>query len=50
MHIGSQILDYRPYKKMLNIISKIIKKSNYKFDFVDLGGGMCIQYEKKNKK
>ena len=50
VHIGSQILDYRPYKKMLNIISKIIKKSNYKFDFVDLGGGMGIQYEKKNKK
>ena len=44
VHIGSQILDYRPYKKMLNIISKIIKKSNYKFDFVDLGGGMVIQY------
>ena len=50
VHIGSQILDYRPYKKMLNVVNKVIKKSNYKFDFIDLGGGMGIPYEKKSKK
>ncbi|OUX45660.1 MAG: diaminopimelate decarboxylase [Candidatus Pelagibacter sp. TMED275] len=50
VHIGSQILDYRPYKKMLSVVSQVIKKSNYKFDFIDLGGGMGIQYEKKSKK
>ena len=50
VHIGSQILDHKPYKKMLNVIGKIIKKSNYNFEFIDLGGGMGISYEKTNKK
>ena len=50
VHIGSQILDHKPYEKMLNVINKIIKKSNHKFEFIDLGGGMGISYEKKNKK
>ena len=50
VHIGSQIQDHRPYEKMLKIIDKIIKKSNYKFKFIDLGGGMGISYVKNNKK
>ena len=50
VHIGSQILDHKPYEKMLKIVDKIIKKSNYKFEFIDLGGGMGIPYEKSNKK
>jgi len=50
VHIGSQILDYKPYEKMLKVVDKIIKKSNYKFQFIDLGGGMGISYEKNNKK
>jgi diaminopimelate decarboxylase len=50
VHIGSQILDYKPYEKMLKVVDKIIKKSNHKFKFIDLGGGMGISYEKNNKK
>jgi len=50
VHIGSQILDYKPYEKMLKVVDRIIKKSNYKFEFIDLGGGMGISYEKNNKK
>ena len=50
VHIGSQILDYKPYEKMLNVVNKIIKKSNHKFEFIDLGGGMGISYAKNNKK
>jgi diaminopimelate decarboxylase len=50
VHIGSQILDHKPYEKMLNIIDKIIKKINYKFEFIDLGGGMGISYNNDNKK
>ena len=50
VHIGSQILDHRPYEEMLMVVDKIIKKSNYKFEFIDLGGGMGISYEKNNKK
>ncbi len=50
VHIGSQILDHKPYEKMLNIVSKIIDKINYKFEYIDLGGGMGISYQKMNKK
>ena len=50
VHIGSQILDHKPYKKMLNVIKKVIKKTGYKFEFIDLGGGMGISYDNKNKK
>ena len=50
VHIGSQILDYKPYEKMLKVVDRIIKKSNHIFEFVDLGGGMGISYEKNNKK
>ena len=49
VHIGSQITDYKPYLKMINVLDKIIKKSKHLFDYIDLGGGMGIQYEKKNK-
>jgi diaminopimelate decarboxylase len=50
VHIGSQILDHEPYEKMLKVIDRIIKKSNYQFEFIDLGGGMGISYDKNNKK
>jgi diaminopimelate decarboxylase len=50
VHIGSQILDHKPYEKMLKVISKIIKKANYQFEFIDLGGGMGISYKDDNKK
>ena len=50
VHIGSQILDHKPYEKMLEVVDRIIKKSNHKFEFIDLGGGMGISYEQNNKK
>jgi diaminopimelate decarboxylase len=50
VHIGSQILDHKPYEKMLNVIDKIIVKTKHKFKFVDLGGGMGISYGDNNKK
>ena len=49
VHIGSQILSYKPYEKMLKTVDRIIKKINHKFDFIDLGGGMGISYEENNK-
>ena len=49
VHIGSQILNHVPYEKMLNVIDKIIKKANYKFEFIDLGGGMGISYSEADK-
>jgi diaminopimelate decarboxylase len=50
VHIGSQILDHKPYEKMLKVVDKIIKKSDCKFEFIDLGGGMGISYKKNDKK
>ena len=50
VHIGSQILDYKPYKEMLNAIGKIINRVNHKFEYIDLGGGMGISYNKDNKR
>ncbi|MDC1112463.1 diaminopimelate decarboxylase [Candidatus Pelagibacter sp.] len=50
VHIGSQILDYKPYEKMLKVIDKILNKINHKFEFIDLGGGMGISYDDKNKR
>jgi len=50
VHIGSQITSHVPYKNMLNAINKVIQKSKYKFKYIDLGGGMGIQYESNSKK
>ncbi len=49
VHIGSQILETSPYKKMLHVLDKIIVKSKFKFQFIDLGGGMGINYGNDNR-
>ena len=49
VHIGSQILNHQPYEKMLKVVDRVIKKSKYKFEFIDLGGGMGISYGEKDK-
>ena len=33
-----------------NVIDRIIKKTNYQFEFIDLGGGMGISYNDNDKK
>ena len=50
VHIGSQILDYKPYLRMIRVIENILKKSKNKFDYIDLGGGMGIDYGLNSKK
>ena len=50
VHIGSQILNHKPYQSMLKVVDKIIKKSNHNFEYVDLGGGMGIDYAHNNSK
>ena len=47
VHIGSQILNIKPFERTLKVLNEIIKKSKYKFKYIDLGGGMGIPYEKK---
>ena len=49
VHIGSQILSDAPYKKTLDVLSKVIKDLNIKLKYVDLGGGFGIKYNKRDK-
>ena len=37
VHIGSQITNHRPYLEMLRNVQKILNKSKFYFEFVDLG-------------
>ena len=50
VHIGSQITEHKKYEKMLKAVDKIINKAKFKFEYIDLGGGMGISYEKNQKK
>ena len=50
VHIGSQILNHKPYERMLRVLSRVINKTKFHFDYIDLGGGMGIDYENNNKK
>jgi len=49
VHIGSQIFENKPYERMLKVINKIISKIKFKFDYIDLGGGMGISYQNGKK-
>ena len=49
-HIGSQITSHTPYLRMIDAIQRIIDKSKFKFEYIDLGGGMGINYGYKEKK
>ena len=49
VHIGSQILTDVPYKKVLNVLLKLIKNLNLNLKYIDLGGGFGINYTKKDK-
>jgi diaminopimelate decarboxylase len=50
-HIGSQILEVSPYaeaaKKMMKLVSEISKFTS--LEFIDLGGGLGIQYERTSE-
>ena len=49
VHIGSQILDDTPFRKTLNVMSKLIKELKLNLKYVDLGGGFGINYTDKEK-
>ena len=40
VHIGSQILNYKPFENMIKVLDKLIKKTKFNFEYIDLGGGM----------
>ena len=49
VHIGSQILTDAPYKRVLTVLSKLIKNLDLNLKYIDLGGGFGISYAKKDK-
>ena len=49
VHIGSQILNDAPFRKTLNVMSKLIKDLKLNLKYVDLGGGFGINYTDKEK-
>ena len=49
VHIGSQILNDAPFKKTLNVMSKLIRELKLDLKYVDLGGGFGINYKEKEK-
>ena len=49
VHIGSQILNDTPFRKTLNVMSKLIKELKLNLKYVDLGGGFGINYNDKEK-
>lgn len=48
-HIGSGILDIKPFKKAmkryLEIVGNVARELNIKFEFIDFGGGIGIPYK-----
>mgnify|MGYP001477922179 CR=1 FL=1 len=44
VHIGSQITNHVPYLKMLKALQNVIDKSKFYFEYIDVGGGMGINY------
>lgn len=43
-HIGSQILDAKPYIQTLEVLSKATKQNDLDLEYVSLGGGFGIDY------
>jgi diaminopimelate decarboxylase len=51
-HIGSQILDIKPFKLAAQKIKKIViavEKMGIKLEYINCGGGLGIKYEKSQK-
>ena len=53
MHIGSGIMNYKPFilaaEKLLKIVRLIREKIKINFDFIDFGGGIGVPYRPEEK-
>jgi diaminopimelate decarboxylase len=53
MHIGSGILDFKPFvqalDKLLKLASKIHNQLGVEFEFIDMGGGLGVPYKPEEK-
>src|SRR5690606_13578153 len=44
VHIGSQLLDLKATKKALEVLSSVALKTNAPLEFLDVGGGLGVDY------
>jgi diaminopimelate decarboxylase len=53
MHVGSGVLDVKPFlqalEKLLNIAKKVHNRLGIKFEFIDMGGGLGVPYMPEEK-
>jgi diaminopimelate decarboxylase len=53
MHVGSGVLDVRPFvqalEKLLDIAKKVHDQVGIEFEFVDMGGGLGVPYKPEDK-
>ncbi|HTY75178.1 MAG TPA: diaminopimelate decarboxylase [Candidatus Nanoarchaeia archaeon] len=53
MHIGSGILDVKPFvsalEKLLNVAKRVHEQSGIDFEFIDVGGGIGVPYKLEDK-
>src|SRR4030065_2498869 len=53
MHVGSGILDVKPFvqalEKLLNVAKKVHERLGLEFEFVDIGGGLGAPYKPEDK-
>jgi diaminopimelate decarboxylase len=53
MHVGSGVLDPKPFvqalENLLNIAKKVHEKLGITFEFVDMGGGLGVPYKPEDK-
>jgi diaminopimelate decarboxylase len=53
MHVGSGVLDPKPFvqalESLLNIAKKVHEKLGITFEFVDMGGGLGVPYKPEDK-
>jgi diaminopimelate decarboxylase len=53
MHVGSGVLDPKPFvqalEKLLNIVKKVHEKLGITFEFVDMGGGLGVPHKPDEK-
>ena len=45
VHIGSQILDHKPYEKMLRVIQKVITKTKFNFEFFRISSNFLTLFK-----
>ncbi len=49
VHIGSQLTNFKATKKAVKELCSLINETNHKFEFLDVGGGLGVDYTKSDE-